>query len=86
MPQCGYVEHGLENFSFYDQKHMAHLAACSGPPADSRRVARGARISETRLLSGWYQNMLYVLLTINQQLDMEECMNFMRKQIYSLCE
>ena len=43
MLRCGYVEHGLEYFSFYLQKHIVHLAACSGP----RRAARGARISET---------------------------------------
>ena len=43
MPRCGYVEHGLEYFSFYLQKHIAHMAA------GSRRAARGARISETRL-------------------------------------
>ena len=46
MPQCWYVEYGLEYFSFYVQKHIAHLAACSGPPAGSRQVTR---ISETRL-------------------------------------
>ena len=50
MPGCGYVEYGYEYFSFYIQKHVAHLAACSGPPAGSRRAARDARISETRLL------------------------------------
>ena len=48
MSQCEYVEHGLEYFSFDVQKHIAHLAACSGPPTGSRRAARGARISETR--------------------------------------
>ena len=32
---------------------MAHLAACSRPPAGSRRVARGTRNSETRL---WRHN------------------------------
>ena len=26
MLRCGYVEHGLEYFSFYVQKHLAHLA------------------------------------------------------------
>ena len=49
MPICGYVEHGLEYFSFYIKKHIAHLAACS---AGSRRSARGARIPETRKL--WF--------------------------------
>ena len=49
MPRCGYVEHRLENFSFYVQKQKAHLAACSGPPAGSRRAARGTRISESRI-------------------------------------
>ena len=49
MPRCGCVEHGLEQFSFYVQKYLAHMAACSGPPAGSRRAARGDRISETRL-------------------------------------
>ena len=44
------MEHALEYFSFYVQKHIAHLAACSGHPAGSRRAARGARISETCLL------------------------------------
>ena len=28
-------------------QHIAHLAACSGPPVDSPRADRGARISET---------------------------------------
>ena len=32
MPWCGCVEYGLEHFSFYVQKHIAHLVACSGPP------------------------------------------------------
>ena len=48
MPQRGYVEHGLEYFSSNVQKYIAHLAACSGPPAGSRRATRDARISETR--------------------------------------
>ena len=51
MPRCGYVEHGLEYFSFYVQNHIAHLAACSGLPAGSQRDAMGAHISETRLFS-----------------------------------
>ena len=51
MPRCGYVEHGLEYFSFYVQKQKAHLAACSGTPAGLRRAARGTSISETRLFS-----------------------------------
>ena len=50
-PQYGYVEHGLGYFSCHVQKHMSHLAACSGPPVDSRRAARGAHISGTHLLS-----------------------------------
>ena len=41
MPQCRYVKHGLEYFSFYVQKHREHLAACYGPPADLHRAARG---------------------------------------------
>ena len=44
MSQCGFVEHGLECFLSYVQKHIAHLAACFGPLADSQRAAR---ISET---------------------------------------
>ena len=32
MSRCGFMEHGLDYFSFYVQKHLAHLAACSGPP------------------------------------------------------
>ena len=31
MPRYRYVEHGLKYFSFYVQKHIAHLATCSGP-------------------------------------------------------
>ena len=50
MPRFGYVEHGLKYFLFYDQKHIAPLVACSGPHPGSRRVARSARISETRIL------------------------------------
>ena len=38
-------------FFIYVQKHIAHLAACSGLPAGSRRGARGARIYETHLLA-----------------------------------
>ena len=49
MPWYGYVEHGLDCLSFYVQKHIAHLAACSGLPAGSRWTAKGTRISETRL-------------------------------------
>ena len=33
MPRCGCVEHILTYFSFYVKKHIAHLAACSGPSA-----------------------------------------------------
>ena len=50
-PRCGYVEHGLEYYSYYVKKHTAHMAACSGLPTGSRRAARRARISETRLLT-----------------------------------
>ena len=31
MLRCGCVEHGLEYFSFYVQKHIELLVACSGP-------------------------------------------------------
>ena len=48
-PRCGYVEHGLEYFKSYVQKHIAHMAVCSGPPAGSRQATRGACISETHL-------------------------------------
>ena len=51
MPLCAYMELGLKYFSYYVQKYMAHLAACSGHPAGSRWAASGARMSETRLLS-----------------------------------
>ena len=30
LPQCGYMEHGLEYITFYVQKHVAPLAVCSG--------------------------------------------------------
>ena len=50
MPRCGYVEHGLEYLSFYVQKYIAYLTACSGSPAGSQRATRGTRISKTRLL------------------------------------
>ena len=49
MPRCGCFEHGLEYLSFYVQKHIADLAACSGPPTGFWRAARGTRISETCL-------------------------------------
>ena len=49
MPRCGCLEHGLEYLSFYVQKHIADLAACSGPPTGFWRAARGTRISETCL-------------------------------------
>ena len=49
MPRCGNVEHGLEYFTSDVQKHIAHLAACSGSTAGSRQAAGGACISETRL-------------------------------------
>ena len=54
MRRCGYLEHGLEYFPFYIQKHIAHLAACSRPLAGSRRAFSGAHMSETRLLDGVY--------------------------------
>ena len=38
-------------FLLYVQKHIAHLAACSGALVGSQRAARGTRISETRLFS-----------------------------------
>ena len=50
MPGCGCVEHGLEYFSFYVQKHTAYLVFWT--PAGLRQAARGAHISEPRLLSG----------------------------------
>ena len=49
MPRLGCVEPGLDYFSFHFQKHITYLTTCSGQPAGSRRVARGARISGTRL-------------------------------------
>ena len=30
MSRCGCVEHGLECITFYVQKYIAHLVACSG--------------------------------------------------------
>ena len=60
MKSLGYITdmskcHGagvwsMEYITFYVQKHIAYLVACSGPSAGSRRAARGARICETRLL------------------------------------
>ena len=52
MPLCGCVEHGAEYITFYAQKYIAHLAACSGPtnPPGSRRAASGAHICEICLL------------------------------------
>ena len=32
MQRCGCVEHGIECFSLYVQKHKAHLMACSAIP------------------------------------------------------
>ena len=32
IPQCGYMEHGLEYVAFKVRKHMAPLAVCSGLP------------------------------------------------------
>ena len=68
MPRCGCVEHGLEYFSFYIQKHIAHLAACSGPHAGLRPAAGGARISEISLLiciiSKAYQFPLFIILPL----------------------
>ena len=52
MPRCVCVERRLEYIKFYVQKYIKHLAASSGPPAGSCRVARGARICENRLLAG----------------------------------
>ena len=56
MPWCGCVEHGLEYIMFYVQNDIAHLVACSGPPAGSWRAAWGACICETRSLSWRYHN------------------------------
>ena len=50
MPQCRCVEYELEYFSFYVQKHIAHLAALFWTPAGLQRAARGAQIFLTRLL------------------------------------
>ena len=55
------VEHELEYITFYVQKHIAYLAASSGPPAGSRRAARGARMSEARFL---ILNQLYLFFNI----------------------
>ena len=32
IPQCGYIEHGLEYIMFYVKKRIAHLAVCFGLP------------------------------------------------------
>ena len=40
MPRCWCVEHGLEYITFYVQKHIAHLAACSGSPLVRDRPLR----------------------------------------------
>ena len=37
------------NVTFYVQKHIAHFGGLFWVPTGSRRGARGARISETRL-------------------------------------
>ena len=52
MPRFGYVQHGLKYFFVLWSKTYSALqrAACSGPHPGSRRVARSARISETRIL------------------------------------
>ena len=50
IPQCEYMEHGLEYITFYVQKHMAPLAVCSGSPVGLWRAARGARICVICLL------------------------------------
>ena len=74
MTRCGYVEHGLEYFSFYVQKHIAHMAACSGPPAGLRLVARGTHISETRSLMQDQQNLK----------AMSECLQIFQLMIWRL--
>ena len=59
MPWRWCVEHELQYITFYVQKHIAPLAACSGPPTGSRRTTRGARICETHLL--WQGNVCDVV-------------------------
>ena len=54
MPWCGYVEHGLEYFSFY----VAHLAACSGPPDDSRYF----HVAFRTFLSGPVKSWLWIYI------------------------
>ena len=50
MPWCVCVERGLEYIILYVKKHIALLAACSGPPTGSWQTFRGAHICETHLL------------------------------------
>ena len=47
IPPRGFVDHGFKYITFYVQKHIAHLVACSRPPAGSRLAAMGVRICET---------------------------------------
>ena len=70
MTRCGCVEHGLEYFTFHVQKHIEHLATCSGHPAGSRQAAMRARISETRLLFCHCWRIIHVT-NMNRHLDQE---------------
>ena len=51
--RCGGVAYGSEYITFYVQRHIAHLAACSKPRAGSRQAARGSCIYESRLLDNY---------------------------------
>ena len=50
MPWGGCV-HGLEYFTFYVQKQLAHFTACSGSPLFHDGSLGGTRICETCLLN-----------------------------------
>ena len=52
VPQCGCMEHEVEYITFYVQKHVAGLGGLFWSTACSQKAARGAHISETRLLYG----------------------------------
>ena len=62
MAHCGCVEHGLEYITFYVQKHIAHLVACSGPQLVCDRPLGAptfVKVAYWKLVYKWYINLSF---------------------------
>ena len=62
MPWSGCVEHRLKHITFYIQKYIAHLVACSGPPlARDGSLGAPAFVKLAYCVEGWVGSTAHTL-------------------------